>query len=119
MPHPTTSSASNATSATVKASRPGEYITLVSNDGYEFVVRRAAAEASGYLRRMMDPRNNFSESISHRAVLGEINGSTLEIVCSYLYFHEKWREQESVADMPIPAEWCLELLMASEYLDVR
>ena len=31
-----------------------DYVTLVSNDGYEFIIRRSAACVSGAIRRMLD-----------------------------------------------------------------
>lgn len=36
---------------------PADYVTLVSNDGFEFVVLRGAAEVSGLCRRMLDSRS--------------------------------------------------------------
>ena len=36
---------------------PSTYVTLVSNDGYEFVVRRESAYVSGTLKRMLDPKS--------------------------------------------------------------
>lgn len=40
-----------------EASQPSLYVTLVSNDGFEFVVRRECAYASGTLKRMLDPNS--------------------------------------------------------------
>ena len=34
-----------------------EYVTLVSSDGYQFVVKRSAACVSGALKRMLDPKS--------------------------------------------------------------
>lgn len=41
----------------------------------------------------------------------------LEKVCEYLYYNEKHKDSKDVADMDIPAELCLELLMAADYLN--
>lgn len=41
----------------------------------------------------------------------------LEKVVEYFYYNEKNRENASVGDMDIPADLCLELLMAADYLD--
>jgi len=41
----------------------------------------------------------------------------LEKVCEYMYYHDKNTEAKDVPDMDIPAELCLELLMAADYLD--
>lgn len=45
------------------------------------------------------------------------SGVVLEKVCEYLCYNEKNKEQSNVADMDIPPELCLELLMAADYLD--
>jgi elongin-C len=45
-----------------------------------------------------------------------MNGVVLEKVVEYLYYNEKHRESVGVPDMDIPAELCLELLMAADYL---
>ena len=45
------------------------------------------------------------------------SGVVLEKVCEYLYYNEKHKDARDVPDMDIPPELCLELLMASDYLD--
>lgn len=45
------------------------------------------------------------------------SGLVLEKVCEYLYYNEKHKDSKDVADMDIPAELCLELLMAADYLN--
>jgi elongin-C len=45
---------------TTDAPNESEYVTLVSSDGFEFVVRRSAACVSGFIRRMLDPNSTFS-----------------------------------------------------------
>jgi len=97
---------------------PSKYVTLVSNDGYEFVVRRQAAYVAGTLKRMLDPNSNFAEARSARCVFNDISGVVLEKVCEYLYYNEKYRVARDVPDMDIPPELCLELLIASDYLNV-
>ncbi|ETN45202.1 uncharacterized protein HMPREF1541_10079 [Cyphellophora europaea CBS 101466] len=93
------------------------YVTLVSHDGFEFHIRRSAAMRSGTIRRMLDVQSNFSEAVSGECHLENITGVVLEKVVEYLYYNEKMREQMGVADMEIPSELCLELLMAADYLD--
>lgn len=45
------------------------------------------------------------------------SGVVLEKVAEYFYYNYKNKNREDVQDMEIPAELCLELLMAADYLD--
>ncbi|KAE8152910.1 putative transcriptional elongation regulator Elc1/Elongin C [Aspergillus avenaceus] len=101
------------------ASQPSqsEYVTLVSGDGFEYVIPRSTACVSGTIRRMLEPSSQFSEAITGRCVLENISGVVLEKVCEYFCFNEKNKKQMNVPDMDIPPELCLELLMAADYLD--
>jgi len=132
--------AGNSMSSTAQTQ---EYVTLVSGDGFEFVVPRSTACVSGTIRRMLDPSSklstplysftsfacseasakhilrigNFSEAITGRCVLETLSGVVLEKVCEYFCYNHKNKEQANVPDMEIPPELCLELLMAADYLD--
>jgi hypothetical protein len=37
-----------------------DYVTLVSNDGFEFLVQRKSACLSGAIKRMLDPNSEFA-----------------------------------------------------------
>ncbi|KAK2058382.1 Skp1 family protein [Colletotrichum caudatum] len=93
-----------------------KYVTLVSSDGYEFVVLREAAMISPAIKGMLDTRNNFREAALGRCVFEEISGVVLEKVCEYFQYWYRYREREDVPDMDIPVELCLELLVAADYL---
>ncbi|PYH83643.1 putative transcriptional elongation regulator Elc1/Elongin C [Aspergillus uvarum CBS 121591] len=95
-----------------------DFVTLVSGDGFEFVLPRSTACISKTLSMMFDPLSKFSEALSGRCVLENISGEVLEKVCEYLCYNEKNKNQNNVPDMEIPPELCLELLMAADYLDV-
>lgn len=96
---------------------PSKYVTLISSDGFEFVVLREAACISGAIKRMLDPNSGFLESTTGRCQLAEINGIVLEKVAEYFYYNYRNRNREDVPDMEIPPELCLELLMAADFLD--
>ncbi|KAH8601228.1 putative Elongin-C [Bisporella sp. PMI_857] len=100
---------------------PGEskYVTLISSDGFEFVILREAAYVSGTIRRMLDPKSGFMESATGRCTFTEITGVVLEKVAEYFYYNYKNRNQEDVTDFDIPPELCLELLMAADFLDSK
>lgn len=123
------------------------YITLISQDGFSFIIPRSAANASGALRRMLDPRSQhlpflplpqttiayfplylqrhrllsrpdgFSESLRGRCALETINGIVLDKVAEYFLYNWRYEGSRDVPDMDIPPELCLELLMAADYLD--
>ncbi|KAK9600331.1 elongin C [Aspergillus fumigatus] len=99
------------------SSTSSEYVTLVSGDGFEFIIPRSAACVSGTIRRMLEPSSKFSEAITGRCVLENLSGVVLEKVCEYFCYNEKNKNQTNVPDMDIPPELCLELLMAADYLD--
>lgn len=43
----------------------------------------------------------------------------LEKVAEYFYYNYKNKNRQDVQDMEIPAELCLELLMAADFLDSK
>lgn len=139
-----------------------EYVTLISSDGYSFVVQRSSACISGAIKRMLDPsctsrtttflvkraklisanrwlcrvknkhmpfrKHQVSQmSTLHRLLkFGERyadqdfatnSGLVLEKVCEYFYYNEKHKNSKDVPDIDVPAELCLELLMAADYLN--
>lgn len=132
-----------------------EYVTLISSDGYSFIVQRSSACISGAIKRMLDPSctpkqlapisvyqaNTFLQTVllNLRATLAasktsskykpsysesggtltNVNhsGLVLEKVCEYFYYNEKHKNSKDVPDIDIPAELCLELLMAADYLN--
>ncbi|KAL8857498.1 MAG: hypothetical protein Q9178_005993 [Gyalolechia marmorata] len=97
---------------------PSEYVTLISNDGFEFVVLREAACVAGTIRKMLDPNSNFQEASSGRCKIMQFNGLILEKLTEYLYYNLKHRDCKDVPDMEIPPALCLELLVAGDFFDV-
>ncbi|OTA55223.1 POZ domain-containing protein [Hypoxylon sp. EC38] len=93
-----------------------KYVTLVSSDGFEFVVLREAAFISPAIKSMLDPKSQFSEARTGRCIFPEITGMVLEKVVEYFNYWYKNKEREDVAEMDIPVELCLELLMAADFL---
>ncbi|ROT43454.1 Skp1 family protein, partial [Sodiomyces alkalinus F11] len=91
-------------------------VTLVSCDGYEFVVLREAVMVSPAIKSMLDPRSRFREAITGRCEFSGITGIILEKVCEYFQYWYRYRDRDDVPDMDIPVELCLELLVAADYL---
>ncbi|KAI4128611.1 MAG: hypothetical protein LQ338_002645 [Usnochroma carphineum] len=48
-----------------------EYVTIISNDGFEFIIKRDAANVAGTIRKMLDPTSNFAEASSGRCATGQ------------------------------------------------
>lgn len=51
---------------------PSKYVTLVSGEGFEFVVLREAALVSPIIKGMLDPRSQFAEAQDARCVFQEM-----------------------------------------------
>jgi len=49
-----------------------KYVTLVSQEGFEFVIMRETAMVSPLIKRMLDPRSQFMESQTGRCHFREI-----------------------------------------------
>ncbi|EFX06685.1 transcriptional elongation regulator elc1 elongin [Grosmannia clavigera kw1407] len=94
----------------------GKYVTLISAEGFEFVVSRVATDISPVVKRMLDPKSQFAEAQSGRCTFPEISAPVLEKVVEYFQYWYKNQNKEDVPDMEIPTELCLELLMAADYL---
>jgi transcription elongation factor B subunit 1 len=95
---------------------PSKYITLVSADGFEFVVLREAAMISPIIKGMLDVRSQFAEALDARCIFSEISSVVLDKVVEYFHYWYRYRASEDVPDMDIPVEICLELLAAADYL---
>ncbi|KAF4458396.1 transcription elongation factor B polypeptide 1 [Fusarium albosuccineum] len=52
---------------------PSKYVTLVSGDGFEFVVLRDAALVSPIIKGMLDVRSQFAEAQEARCVFQEMS----------------------------------------------
>ncbi|KAJ9157036.1 hypothetical protein NKR19_g3933 [Coniochaeta hoffmannii] len=93
-----------------------KYVTLVSKEGFEFVVLREATLVSPAIRSMLDPDKNFLEAQTGRCVFHDISGAVLEYVAQYMQYWYMYKDKEDVPDMDIPVDLCLEVLMAADFL---
>ena len=96
----------------------GKYVTLVSAEGFEYVVDYEAACVSNMIKNLMTSAGGFSELESNKIKFPEISGPILEKVCQYFYY--KLRHTNSPGPLPefkIEPEQALELLMAANFLD--
>ncbi|CDK26689.1 unnamed protein product [Kuraishia capsulata CBS 1993] len=94
------------------------YVTLISSDGLQYVVKREAALVSGTLRGMLNVDSSFQEAETNRIKLHEIDSVLLEKVVEYLYYNLKYKNEVDTPEFEIPTEMSLELLVAADFLDV-
>ncbi|ORZ35043.1 BTB/POZ protein [Catenaria anguillulae PL171] len=96
-----------------------DHVKLVSADGFEFVLDRRCAMASGTIKAMLSSPARFAESHHNVIEFKDIKAVVLEKVCQYL--HYKVRYTNSSVEIPEfdmgPPEIYLELLMAADFLD--
>lgn len=65
-----------------------KYVTLVSSEGFEFVVLREAAHVSPTVKKMLDPTHGWTEAQTGRCVFEEIRYASLTLppflLCSHV-----------------------------------
>ncbi|AXA49446.1 transcription elongation factor B, polypeptide 1 [Malassezia restricta] len=99
-----------------------EWVTLLSDDGYKFIIDREWAMLSGTIRTMLSTDDGgFSEAESGICTL-QIRGQVLEKVVEYLQWHARYSHQSQYPikefESKIPPELALELLMAADFLEL-
>lgn len=93
-------------------------VTLVSADGVEFVLSRKCAMHSGTLSNMLSIPDRFTESVSKRVELKNLQSKILAKVCEYLKYKEKYgNESGDIPEFKVEPELSLEVLMAADYLE--
>ncbi|TPX51658.1 hypothetical protein SeMB42_g01838 [Synchytrium endobioticum] len=96
-----------------------ETVKLISSDGFEFIIERKCALASGTLKNMLSSPGQFTESIQNEIRLRDMKAIIVEKVCKYLYYKVQYSSATSdIPNFPIEHEIALELLMAADFLDV-
>ncbi|KZT06615.1 POZ domain-containing protein [Laetiporus sulphureus 93-53] len=97
-----------------------EWVKLVSNDGYSFLIRKKVAMGSGTLKNMLSEESNFSEAVTNTCAINE-RGVVLEKLCEYLSYKALYENapQRDIPDFTerITPEIALELLVAADYYE--
>lgn len=99
-----------------------KWVTLLSEDGYRFIVDREWAMLSGTIRTMLSTdEGGFFEAESGICQL-QIRGQVLEKVVEYLQWHARYAQHDQYPikefERKIPPELALELLMAADFLEL-
>ncbi|KAJ3195521.1 hypothetical protein HK101_011885 [Irineochytrium annulatum] len=95
-----------------------ETVKLISADGFEFIIDRRCAMASGTIKNMLSSPGQFTESVQNEVTFRDIKAVVLERVCKFLYYKVKYTNTtEEIPPFDIDPEQALETLMAADFLD--
>ncbi|CAB4377675.1 POZ domain-containing protein [Rhizophagus irregularis] len=95
-----------------------DYVKLISKDGFEFIIERNAALASGTIKNMLSSPGQFMESEQNEVHFRDITAVILEKVCQYLYYKVRYTgSQTEIPQFQIEPNQALELLMTADFLD--
>ncbi|KAF3161335.1 hypothetical protein TWF106_004411 [Orbilia oligospora] len=93
-------------------------LTLVSNDGFQFVLPKKCAFASKTIRNMFNKNSGYIEAKENCVKFEEMRGAVLEKVCEYFIYKHKYSGYSGqVPEFQIPAEMGLELLTIADFLE--
>ncbi|KAI9344663.1 BTB/POZ protein [Obelidium mucronatum] len=93
-------------------------VKLISADGFEFIIDRKCAMASGTIKNMLSSPGQFTEAQQNEVTFRDIKAIILEKVCKYLYYKVRYTNtKDEIPEFPIDVEVGLELLMAADFLD--
>ncbi|EKX33873.1 hypothetical protein GUITHDRAFT_81023 [Guillardia theta CCMP2712] len=96
-------------------SEANDYVTLISAEGFEFVIERRCALMSGTIKAMLSA--TFMESQENTVTFPEISTPILEKVVEYFYYKVRYAQSSDIPEFKIEPENALELLMAANFLD--
>jgi len=97
---------------------PDESLTLISNDGFQFVLPKKSAFASKTIRNMFNKNSGYIESTENRVKFEEISAVILEKLCEYWCYREKYSSSKGdVPEFIIPPEMALELMTVADFLE--
>mmetsp|Transcript_53929 Transcript_53929/g.128187 ORF Transcript_53929/g.128187 Transcript_53929/m.128187 type:complete len:100 (+) Transcript_53929:262-561(+) len=94
-----------------------EYVTLISAEGFEFVVERRCALMSGTIKAMLTGPVSFAETKENTVRFPEIPTAILEKVVEYFHYKVRYSTSSEMPEFKIEPEIALELLMAANFLD--
>jgi hypothetical protein len=94
------------------------YVKFLSNDGYEFVLKRDYATISSTIKNMMSGPGEFKENETNEINLMDIQSHTLIRVCQYMQYKVRYTNSSTeIPEFKIAPEIALDLLMAANFLD--
>lgn len=101
-----------------KSSDEVHTVKLISSDGFEFIIERRCALASGTIKNMLSSPGQFTESVQNEINFRDIKAVILEKVCKYLYYKVEYSNTSAeIPEFFIEPELSMELLNAADFLD--
>ncbi|OHT06201.1 Skp1 family, tetramerization domain containing protein [Tritrichomonas foetus] len=95
---------------------PMDALTLVSNDGYEFVIDKQTAMISLTIRNMLYGGANFEESET-KIIRLPIRAIILERIIEYWHYRSQYSDHlDQLPKFDIDPKMAIELLQGAEYL---
>ncbi|KAH0791863.1 elongin-C-like isoform X1 [Histomonas meleagridis] len=96
---------------------PIDAITLVSNDGYEFVVDKKTALISQTIRNILYGGGNFQEAQTKVIYLPKIRAIILERIIEYWHYKTQYSDHlDLIPPFDVDPKMAVELLQAADYL---
>jgi len=102
-----------------------DWVKIVSQDGFAFVVKRDVARQSGTLKSMIsdDDGGGFAEAMSGVCNIHDYRGAVVEKVVEYMIYKKMYGHASPPEVVPdfqerIYPEIALELLTAADYLEL-
>ncbi|KAJ7595548.1 BTB/POZ protein [Mycena floridula] len=102
-----------------------DWIRVVSNDGFSYLVRRKIANISGTMKNSLDASSGFAEAETKTYVAHDHRGVIVQKLLEYMAFKAHYENGPSKEEVPvkefmerIPPEIVLELLLAADYQEL-
>ncbi|KLO17902.1 POZ domain-containing protein [Schizopora paradoxa] len=100
-----------------------EWVKIVSQDGFSFVIKRDVASQSGTLKSMIGTGEGFAEATSGVCNIPDYRGAVVEKLAEFMIYKKMYGHASPPEVIPdfqerIYPEIALELLMAADYLEL-
>jgi hypothetical protein len=91
-------------------------VTLISNDGYQFVVEKRTAMISKTIRNIMYGAGNFEE-LQTKQIRLPVRAIVLERIIQYWHYRSQYSDHiDQLPTFDIDPKMAIELLQAADYL---
>eukprot|EP01026_Neomeris_dumetosa_P050567 TRINITY_DN4438_c0_g2_i2.p1 TRINITY_DN4438_c0_g2~~TRINITY_DN4438_c0_g2_i2.p1 ORF type:complete len:113 (-),score=7.25 TRINITY_DN4438_c0_g2_i2:57-350(-) len=90
-----------------------ETVTLISSDGFRFVIDYKAACVSNTIKGLLSSEGTFLETEQGEVNLPSIRGVVLERICQYFYYKLKYQNSSAkeIPDFHVEPDMALEHIM--------